>query len=180
MERLDISFGSLAEGALGIRRSRRLAREQERAAAELVADGEGKSLGAYVPSTLIPTEARVRALAIGGAPAWSRRLRRMDALVDEALEELRSAWRGLGCELRHEPARFAVEWRERAAAYDFSAVNELVRRHNLYFPAEANLPMDVRTGDFIGIGGGDYRRYPLDAGWVLERFPAELRAALAG
>lgn len=179
MERLDLSLGSLAAGAGGARGYRRLRREKEQAAAQTAPDSPGQSLGAYVPSALISTDARVRALATGGAPAWSRRLRRMDTLIDEALDDLEEAWRRLAQALRDQPARFAAEWRRHAARYDFAAVNELVRRHNLYFPAEARLPMDVRTGDFIGPGGGDYRRYPLDAAWVLERFPADLASALA-
>ena len=178
MERLDLSLGSLAEGSRGLRRMRPLPREQEQAAADLALEGDGRSLGAYVPSPLIPTDLRVRALAIGGAPAWSRRLKRMDTLIDSAWAELEAAWRALARARRDAPERFAREWREHADRYDFSAVNELVRRHNLYFPAEANLAMDPRTGDYIGIGGGDYRRYPLDGGWVLERFPADLSAAL--
>ena len=179
MERLDLSLGSLAEGVRHLPKRRPLGREQEQAAAELVVEGEGQSLGAYVPSPLIPTDLRMRALAIGGAPAWSRRLKRMDTLIDNARAELEAAWRALAAARRDAPRRFAAEWREQAARYDFSAINELVRRHNLYFPAEANLAMDPRTGDYIGIGGGDYRRYPLDGAWILERFPPDLSVALS-
>jgi hypothetical protein len=64
-------------------------------------------------------------------------------------------------------------------AVDLDRINDLVERHNLYFPAEAKLAMDVRTGDYIGIGGGDYRRQSLDAQWVLELFPPDLALALA-
>ncbi len=32
--------------------------------------------------------------------------------------------------------------------------------------------MDPRRGDFALVNGRDYRRRPLDAEWVLERFPA--------
>lgn len=179
MERLDLSLGSLAAGGPGRRDFRRSRREQEQAAAELAPDRPEQSPAAYVPSALVPTDARVRALATGGAPAWSRRLRRMDALIDQALEELEEAWRDLAAALYDQPLRFAAAWRQYAAGYDFSTVNELVRRHNLYCPAEANLPMDVRTGDFIGLGGGDYRRYPLDAEWILARFPPDLASAPA-
>jgi hypothetical protein len=37
--------------------------------------------------------------------------------------------------------------------------------------------MDPRTRDFVQINGKPYRRQLLDAGWILERFPADLRAA---
>jgi hypothetical protein len=56
-------------------------------------------------------------------------------------------------------------------------VNELIDRHNRYYPAEARLPMDVRSGDFALLNGRSYRRERLDSSWVLERFPAVLAAA---
>jgi hypothetical protein len=37
---------------------------------------------------------------------------------------------------------------------------------------EARLPMDPKTRDFVTIGGKSYRRDPLDAAWILARFPA--------
>jgi hypothetical protein len=32
--------------------------------------------------------------------------------------------------------------------------------------------MDPRTGDFVLVNGKPYRREPLDARWILARFPA--------
>ena len=32
--------------------------------------------------------------------------------------------------------------------------------------------MDPRSRDFVKVGGRAYRREPLDAAWVLRRFPA--------
>ena len=34
--------------------------------------------------------------------------------------------------------------------------------------------MDPRTGEYALVNGRDYRLEPLDAAWVLERFPADL------
>ena len=56
-------------------------------------------------------------------------------------------------------------------------MNELIERHNRNFPAEARLPMDPRTRDFVKINGRPYQRDALDEAWILERFPADLRAA---
>jgi FtsP/CotA-like multicopper oxidase with cupredoxin domain len=52
-------------------------------------------------------------------------------------------------------------------------VNELIERHNRHFPAESRLPMNPRTGDFVLINGRAYTREPLDAEWILVRFPAK-------
>jgi hypothetical protein len=37
--------------------------------------------------------------------------------------------------------------------------------------------MDPRTRDFVLVGGAPYRRRPLDAEWILDRFPPERRIA---
>ena len=39
--------------------------------------------------------------------------------------------------------------------------------------------MDPRSGDFVLVAGRPYRRTPLDAAWVLERYPATLEDAQA-
>jgi hypothetical protein len=59
-----------------------------------------------------------------------------------------------------------------AERWDFGDVNELIEKHNRWFPIESRLPMDPRTRDFVKVGGREYRRDPLDAAWVLNRFPA--------
>ena len=56
-------------------------------------------------------------------------------------------------------------------AWDFGEVNELIERHNRFYPIEARLPMDPRSRDFVKVGGRDYRREPLDASWILALFP---------
>ncbi|MDX6449014.1 MAG: hypothetical protein QOD08_1477, partial [Gaiellaceae bacterium] len=45
-------------------------------------------------------------------------------------------------------------------------------------PAEARLPMDPRTGDFVRLNGKPYRLEPLDSAWILRRFPASDLEAL--
>jgi hypothetical protein len=158
---------------------RPLPRSEERAATELAMPSQAaQSLSEHIPGSLMPAHKRVAALVVGGAPAWSRRLRRIDTLTDNAVGSLETAWRALARARRGKPAQFAAEWREHAAGANFAVLNDLIRRHNEHFPAEANLAMDVRTGDYIGLGGGDYRRQPLDLAWVLARFPPDLLLAL--
>ena len=68
-------------------------------------------------------------------------------------------------------------WQETARGWSFAEVNELIARHNRNFPAEAQLPMDPRTRDFVKINGRSYEREALDADWILARWPADLDAA---
>ena len=65
------------------------------------------------------------------------------------------------------------------AGWSFDEVNDLIERHNRWYPVEARLPMDPRTGDYALVNGRAYRIEALDSRWVLDRFPPVLRRALA-
>jgi hypothetical protein len=121
-------------------------------------------------------ESTIRAL--GGPAIWMRRLRAIEDAVEQHERQLGEAWRTLAEDLggREE---FAEAWRELAGNWSFAEVNELIERHNRNFPAEARLAMDPRTRDFVRINGRPYLREPLDARWILDRFPADRATALA-
>ena len=102
--------------------------------------------------------------SLGGPLPYMRRLREIEHETDRQLEALAAAYD----EHRHDP----VAWRRLAERWDFGSVNDLIDRHNRWFPAEARLKMDPRTRDFVKVGGRSYRREPLDAHWILEQFPA--------
>ena len=72
----------------------------------------------------------------------------------------------------HEGDDFAARWRAVADDWRFDELNELIRTHNEWYPVERDLPMDLRTRDYVLINGRSYRRRELDAGWILEQFPA--------
>lgn len=179
MEDMGEIFGSLTSARLSRRLSRRARAEEARINEVPTRPGHEKNLSEHVPSSLISLQDRVRALAVGGAPAWSRRLKRIHDLTVAATAALQVDWHGMAKKARGDRPRFAKGWREHAERFDFHQINELVERHNRYFPAEANLPMDIKTLDYVAFAGGDYRRQPLDAAWILAQFPPDLDAALA-
>src|SRR5438046_907256 len=82
----------------------------------------------------------------------------------DAREELRAVYSGAELERR---------WLELAKRWDFGDVNDLIERHNRHYPAESRLPMNPRTGDFVLVNGRPYAREPLDADWILARFPSD-------
>jgi hypothetical protein len=99
--------------------------------------------------------------SLGGPLPYMQRLRQIEHLTDQHLERLAEAY-----------AERRRDWRRVAERWDFGEVNDLIERHNRWYPIEARLAMDPRSRDFVKIGGRPYRRNPLDAAWVLERFPA--------
>jgi ABC-type nitrate/sulfonate/bicarbonate transport system substrate-binding protein len=114
--------------------------------------------------------------SLGGPLPYMVRLREIDRLTAAAARELERRWRELAAECAGDPAAFARRWRREAGRHDFGEVNELIARHNRWYPTEARLPMDVRRRDYVLVAGEHYARRPLDAAWVLECLPPELSA----
>jgi hypothetical protein len=112
-------------------------------------------------------------LQAGHRPRWMERLGEIDFGVARERRRLQRAYETLRADCGADAAAFAARWRELARAWAFDDVNELIGRHNEWFPIERQLPMDPRTRDYVLIHGRSYRREPLDAAWVLREFPAE-------
>ena len=102
--------------------------------------------------------------SLGGPLPYMRRLRQIEEETDRHLERLAEAYA--------EHDAHGQTWRAVAERWDFGDVNELIDRHNRWYPIEARLAMDPRSRDFVKVGGRPYRRELLDAAWILERFPA--------
>ena len=118
-------------------------------------------------------DAGAQLAALGGPVAWMRRLRAIELEVRLHEQQLTEAFGALRKECGGDSNLFAREWRAFAERWDFGEVNELIERHNQHFPAESLLPMNPRTGDFVLVNGQPYTRQPLDADWVLSRFPPD-------
>jgi hypothetical protein len=101
--------------------------------------------------------------SLGGPLPYMLRLRQIDDAVEEHERRLADAHAAF----RNDPDG----WRRLAASWNFSEVNDLIERHNRWYPVEARLAMDPRTRDYVKVGGRPYRRKPLDLAWILERFP---------
>ena len=115
--------------------------------------------------------------ALGGPLPHMQRLRRIDDEIEDHERALAQTWQELAGEHPGDPAGFRRRWIRVAAEWSFDELNELISRHNAYYPAEARLPMDPRSGDFVPVLGRSYRRERLDRRWILERFPPELAVA---
>ncbi len=111
--------------------------------------------------------------SLGGPLPYMMRLREIDRLTQVVEEELGARYAVAIAECNGRREELADRWRQEAEAYDFGSVNELIERHNCWYPVEARLPMDVKRRDYVLVNGAHYSRRRLDAAWVLERFPAE-------
>jgi hypothetical protein len=91
--------------------------------------------------------------------AYMRRLRAIEDEEARHLRELDEAWKG--------DEGIGDVWRERARTWDFRRINRLVESHNAYYPIEASVPMNPRTGGYAK----SWHRDLYDAEWILRRFP---------
>ena len=113
-------------------------------------------------------------VATRGPLPYMLRLREIEQRTVDLERSLGDAREALRVECGDDDDRFRREWTGRVAALRFDELNDLIDRHNRWYPAESRLPMDPRTGDYALVNGRDYRLEPFDAEWVLDRFPAEL------
>ena len=114
--------------------------------------------------------------ALGGPLPYMVRLRTITEMTADHERRLAGAWAALA-EENSESSGFAEAWRAELVRWSFDEVNDLIDRHNRYYPVESRLPMDPKTKDYALVAAQDYRRRPLDAAWALERFPASLERA---
>jgi hypothetical protein len=153
-----------AEEILGEWGIRDVTPDSQRERARVEADQDvNPLLGAPLPRRLrlFRADPENYVASAGGPLPYMQRLRQIEHLTDEHLERLEEVY-----------ATRRANWRRVAERWNFSEVNDLIERHNRWYPIEARLPMDPRSRDFVRVGGRQYRREPLDATWVLERFPA--------
>jgi hypothetical protein len=118
-------------------------------------------------------EADAYLASLGGPRPYMLRLREIEGLTAAHEHALRAEHERLAGTLS--PDEFPRAWRAVAEAWRFDEVNDLIDRHNRWYPVESRLPMDPRRGDFVLVNGRDYRLRKLDAAWVLSRLPAERR-----
>src|SRR5437016_3855565 len=72
--------------------------------------------------------------SLGGPRHYMVRLREIEAETAAHERALEQAWLGLAGECRGDPAAFARCWRRAAERWSFAAVNELIQRHNRWYP----------------------------------------------
>jgi hypothetical protein len=109
-------------------------------------------------------------LRAGVRPRWMERLMEIESGMKREKRGLAAAYEALGEQCAGD--EFARRWRATAARWRFDELNDLIRTHNEWYPVERDLPMDLRTRDYVLINGRSYRRPELGPDWVLEQFPA--------
>jgi hypothetical protein len=143
----------------------------------LAADLEGSPLAGrplHLRLRMFRPSAEGYLASLGGPLPYMVRLREIAMRTAGHEEALGQARADLAAECAGDAADFARRWRRAVSTWNFDEVNDLIERHNRWYPVESRLPMDPRRGDYALVNGEDYRKRPLDAAWVLARYPPEL------
>jgi hypothetical protein len=167
----------LWEGGVGAEAPHERARERSLAEDLETSPLRGRRLRQRLRNFRPPVDTYVASL--GGPLPYMQRLREIELQIAAHERRLREAHAELATRANGEEGRFAAAWLAAARAWRFDEVNELIERHNRFYPVESRLPMDPRTGDFVLVSGRHYALARLDAAWILERFPTQLAAAAA-
>ena len=96
---------------------------------------------------------RVRAAA--GVPAHIRRKRRIEDLEEAILLALDELYEEVLAETQGDQSQAEAVFDKRAREVDLRLLNDLIGRHNRWYPIEANLPTDVHTGKLM-MGGAPW------------------------
>src|SRR3954447_6051535 len=158
----------------------------DRSAAERVVKrdlDETTGIGRAISSRARMAQRTVEAyLKAGVRPRWMERIAEIDHSIAAQRQRLRRrppapprlgrAHRLLAAECDGDRALFAERWLAYVHRCRFDELNELIRQHNEWYPIERDLPMDLRTRDYVLINGRSSRREPLTPEWVLAQFPA--------
>lgn len=98
----------------------------------------------------LSVDERIRALTIG-VPSWAARKRRIEDTEERHVADLVELHDKL-VKKRKTPTEIEAALVNAANAINLVKLNELVRTHNRYYPIEANLPMDRKTGSYLVYG----------------------------
>ncbi|MFL5844417.1 MAG: hypothetical protein ACJ762_06960 [Solirubrobacteraceae bacterium] len=150
--------------------------EREKAPVERVigrgleeAQGIGKPLAARTRQRRRTVESYLKG---GNPPRWMQRIGDIERGIANEHRRLQRAHRLLREDCGEDDAAFARRWREIAEGWSFGVLNELIEQHNEWYPIERDLPMDLRTRDYVLVNGRSFRRPLLDPAWILKRYPA--------
>lgn len=132
-------------------------------------EGVGRPLRRETLRTARTVHAYLRA---GVRPRWMERLMEIERGTRRERRELEAAYRALQAACADDADGFARRWRAFAHSRAFEELNTLIDQHNEWYPVERDLPIDLRTRDYVLISGRSHRRARLGPDWVLEQFPA--------
>ena len=124
----------------------------------------------------IPMEKLVQSMF--GPPKYALRARRIEDKTDKLMKEITTEYINMVDRFGKDPEIFAQQWKEYIGSLELKELNDLIERHNMYYPVEANLNIDLKTEGFL-IGSTLWKpKEKITIEGLLKQFPPNITAAL--
>lgn len=129
----------------------------------------GKPLNIVSVNFTVPLEKTIMSYA--GIPEYMQRAKLVEEKIAKIKSDLKLYYDKLKKKEGNNHIKFNRSWKKMLESYNFQEVNELINKHNLFYPQEANLRMDFDTGEYL-LGSDIWRKTPLfSVSLILEELP---------
>ncbi len=137
---------------------------------------KGKPLKIPQFNFTISLENKVRSMF--GPPHYASRARKIENTTHKLMEDLAFEYTSMLDKFSENPEVFAQQWKGLISSLELDEINDLIDKHNTYYPMEANLQIDPDSGaPLIGsIPWEPTERFSVEG--LLKRFPPDMIATL--
>ena len=158
-----------------IRAKERLIGEQLKSQ-RLSEDTKGKPLKIPQFNFTISLENKVRSMF--GPPHYATRARRIENITHKLMEDLVFEYASMIDRFGDDPEVFAQQWKELISSLELGELNDLIDKHNTYYPMEANLQIDPDSGAPL-LGSAPWEPTErISVEGLLKIFPPDMNAVL--
>lgn len=154
------------------RRARDRLTGEKLASQGLPKDVKGKPLKIPQVNFTVSLESKVRSMF--GPPHFATRARRIENLTRKLMDDLAAEYAGMIERFREDPDTFDREWNRLVRSVELDKLNDLIEKHNKYYPIEANLQIDPESGAPL-LGSVPWKpKDKISTELLLERFPPDM------
>ena len=135
---------------------------------------KGKPLSIPQFNFTISLEKKVQSMF--GTPKYAARARRIENITQQLMEDLSCEYEHMTNQYGENPEIFAQKWKELIDSLELDEINQLIDKHNKYYPVEANLQIDPDTGAPL-LGSSPWKpTEKITQAELLTLFPLHIRA----
>ena len=136
---------------------------------EFSEDIKGKPIKIRQKNFTVPLSRQVQSYL--GAPEYALRARKIEDAIDRLMKELTMSFHDMRDQYSDKPDLFSHKWQQLINGLDLNELNDLIEKHNRYYPVEANLRADPHSGKYL-LGGSIWQeKEKITKEKLLKRFP---------
>ncbi len=109
---------------------------------------EGKPLKIHHRNFSVSADKEIQSY-ISRAPEFAIRARRIEDAIERLYSNLENQYNKLNAEYGIDSIVFKEKWTDIIDNVELDEINELIDKHNKYYPIEAGLPLDPMSGQYM-------------------------------